>query len=212
MILSGFCFKAISALDSLPSSFLALLQESKRRKLFRMETRAEMEPNLPGSGAPTSPRTPCGGSSRGEEGAASAGGASPLSSSPPRIVAGFEGVPSSAGERAAARRRKAPGKPADSPLATLLRSRNTSFPSLPALKTKRATEEDPRTLSLASCHRQTPTPPPPSGVATPCSAMDASPCSSDSRRRRDRSYSDLTSGCSTPLSRSSDPISIPPAR
>ena len=179
----------------------------------------------PGSGGPSPPRTPCGRGCPGEEASAS-GDASPalsspgLSNSPPRIVVvGFEGVapPSSAGERAAARRREAPGKPADSPLAALLRSRNTSFPSLPALKTKRICE-DPRTTALSSlapaCHQRTPTPPPPiGGVATPCSAMDASwssPCSSDSRRRRDRSYSDLTSGGSTP--RSSDPISIPPAR
>ena len=129
------------------------------------------------------------------------------SSSPPKIVVGF-GVPSSAGERAAARRRKAPGKPADSPLAALLRSRNTSFPSLPALKTKPLQTSASLSLSLSSCCQRAPTPPP--GIVTPCSAaMDASPCSSNSRRTR--SYSDL-SGCSTPLSRSSDPIAIPPAR
>ena len=178
-----------------------------------------MEPNVSGSGAPTPPRTPCGGSSGEEDvsAAVAAAGceASPCSPPSPKIVVGF-GVPpsssscSSAGERAAARRRKAPGKPADSPLAALLRSRNTSFPSLPALKTKLPASSS-ASLSLASASTSGRTPTPPPGSVAPCSAAarDASPCSSNARRTR--SYSDL-SGCSTPLSRSSDPIAIPPAR
>jgi len=157
------------------------------------------------SGLPTPPRTPrVDMAARRDAGAGSDAGAgaqaSPLAVA--SIVGGFDKTPTTSAnpassERAAARRKKA----GDSPLAALLRS-HTSYPCLPAIKTGMTTP--------LACRTPPPAPLKISSSTTPQSQVETSPSSSS---RRTRSYSDLSvSGCSTPLSRSSDPISIPPAR